>query len=227
VPKVNYIDCILTGNAARNGDIWPVYYGQQKTQAVLPKHDEHKDYFEINIAIEDRNAETGAIEDVISSIGGPYDPYTYCNEDHNPRSFIEGFHFERHDIVCLQLTDMSSDAQIAGSIGGRGFRFMLNSVMWPQTWNGHDWPTGCNLFFKVDKREATHVQLMPPYSGEYRLQVRLISLQICYFFSMGARGVGDVSRAYKRIAFVLVSQLVRQLPAPELPPMKGLFNMLI
>ncbi|XP_044721705.1 uncharacterized protein HRG_04620 [Hirsutella rhossiliensis] len=167
VPKVNYTDCMLAGNAARNGDVWPVYYGQQRTQAVLPKHNQKGGRVEVDLQLEERNPETG---DVIWSKDGTvtdsYEPYSFINADNCPRSFIEDFHFKRHD--------MSTDAQIAGSIGGRGFRFMLNSVMWPQTWHGHDWPTGCNLFFKVDKSEATHVQLSPPYKGEYRLRAVML-----------------------------------------------------
>ena len=41
-------------------------------------------------------------------------------------------------------------------------------------------------------------------------------------FSMGDPEVGGVSRAYKWIAYVLVSQL-KQLPAPEFPPKKTTF----
>jgi len=43
------------------------------------------------------------------------------------------------------------------------------------------------------------------------------------YFSMGAPKIGAVSRAYNWIAFVLVSQLLKQLPAPELPPKKTTF----
>jgi len=73
------------------------------------------------------------------------------------------------------------------------------------------------------------------------LLVRIVSTGIChtdmvfstcssYFltklllFSMGPPEMGGVSRAYKRTAFVFMSQLLKQLPAPELPPKQTTFG---